>query len=125
MSSTQNLYVIVVVGLRDKEFIRLSTKTEVAGLPVNLKNGGHISGGSNSEREAKAIAQRADLVLWQPSGARHFPGGVIPSLPVVRVHGVSSAFNSLRRWLAGRPAKPNGAESGEHAGQKPKSALRA
>jgi hypothetical protein len=41
-------------------------------------------------------------VLWQPHGARHFPGGLIPALPVMRVHGVSSAYGALSQWVMGQ-----------------------
>jgi hypothetical protein len=96
-------YVVVAVGLRQREFVRLSNKA--ASLPVTLKSVGHISEGSNAECEAIAAAKNADLVLWQPSGARHFRAGAVPSLPVERVHGVTSAFNALQRWVSARRPK--------------------
>ena len=99
MQCTDSFYVIGVVGFRHKELIRLEAKVTNAGLPVVLADGGHISEGSNAGCHARAAAHTADLVLWQPNGARHFPGGLLPALPVRRVHGVSSAFDALSRWL--------------------------
>ncbi len=103
MPCTKIPYVIVVVGLRHKEFIRLTNKA--ANLPVTLRNVGHISEGSNAECDAIAAAQTADLVLWQSSGARHFRAGAVPTLPVERIHGVTSAFSTLQRWLTAHPPK--------------------
>jgi len=97
MQYAQRFYVAAVVGLRWKEFTRLTAKARA--LPVTLKYGGHISDGSNAACRAISAARGANVVLWQSSGARHFSSGVIPSLPVVRVHGVTSALNALRRWL--------------------------
>ena len=98
------LYVVAVVGLRYKEFIRLHAKVTGAGLPIALTYGGHISEGSNAGQHARMAARAADLVIWQPNGARHFPGGLIPALPVRRVHGVASAFEALSHWVA--PTQP-------------------
>lgn len=99
MTCTDSFYVVVVVGLRHKEFIRLDGKVTKAGLPVALIYGGHISEGSNAGCNATAATATADLVLWQPNGARHFAGGVIPTLTARRVYGVSSAFDTLSEWL--------------------------
>lgn len=106
MQCTDSFYVVVVVGLRRKEFIRLDAKVTNAGLPVALTYGGHISEGSNAGCHAEEAAQTADFVLWQPNGARHFAGGLLPALPVRRVHGVSSAFDALTSWLVSRIAQP-------------------
>jgi hypothetical protein len=105
MECTYSFYVVVVVGLRHKEFIRLDTKVTNAGLPVALTYGGHISEGSNSGCHAEEAAQTADLILWQPNGARHFSRGLLPALPVRRVHGVSSAFDALTGWLVSKTAQ--------------------
>jgi hypothetical protein len=105
MQCTDSFYVVVVVGLRHKEFIRLDAKVTNAGLPVALTYGGHISEGSNAGCHAKAAAQTADLILWQPDGARHFQGGLLPALPVRRVRGVSSAFDALSDWLVSKTTR--------------------
>jgi hypothetical protein len=102
MHCTESFYVVVAVGFRHKEFIRLEDKVATAALPVFLVEGGHISEGSNAGCNACKAAKSADLVLWQPDGARHFSAGLVPSLPMARVNGVSSAFNALVRWLTTR-----------------------
>jgi len=102
MQCTDSFYAIVVVGLRYKEFIRLDAKVTNAGFPVALTYAGHISEGSNAGCHAKEAVHTADLILWQPDGARHFQGGLVPALPVRRVHGVSSAFDVLSRWLVSK-----------------------
>lgn len=107
MECTSSFCVVVVVGLRHKEFIRLDAKVTNAGLPVALTYGGHISDGSNAGCHAEEAAQTADLILWQPNGARHFPRGLLPALPVRRVHGVSSAYGALTCWLVSRNAQNN------------------
>ncbi len=101
MHCTNSFYVIAVIGLRYKEFVRLEQKVTSSGLPVSLTYAGHISDGSNCGCRAAAAACAADLVLWQPGGTRHLPAGLVPSLAVLRVHGVSSAFDALSRWLTG------------------------
>jgi len=111
MQCTNSFYVVVVVGLRHKEFIRLDAKVTNAGLPVALTYGRHISEGSNAGRHAEQAAQTADLILWQPNGARHFSGGLLPVLPVRRVHGVSSAFDALTGWVVSKTAQKKRPES--------------
>jgi hypothetical protein len=102
MHCTDSFYVVAVIGLRYKEFVRLDEKVTSRGLPISLNYAGHISDGSNCGCRAMEAARAADLVLWQPNGTRHLPAGFVPSLPVLRVHGVSSGFNALLRWLTGK-----------------------
>lgn len=105
MQCAQTLLVVVVVGLRFREFCRLRAKVVRFGLPVDLVNGGHISEGSNACRDAQSVVNRADLVLWNPNGARHFSAGVIPSLHVRRIHGVSGARRAIVEWINSPPGK--------------------
>ena len=102
MPSAHTLNVVVVVGLRTQEFLRLRAKIARFRWPVDLVNGGHISEGSNASRDAQIEVSRADLVLWNPQGARHFSAGIIPLLRVRRIHGVSGAFRAIVDELAVR-----------------------
>ena len=95
-------FIVVAVGFRHREIIRLREKIAAAGLPVNLRACGHISEGSNAAREAKLAVPVANLVLWQPDGARHLPSGLVPTLPILRVHGVSSPYGALSQWIVGQ-----------------------
>ena len=96
---------VAVVGLRSQEFLRLRARVATFGLPIDLVNGGHISEGSNASRAAQFAVNRADLVLWNPDGARHFSAGIIPSLHVRRIHGVSGALRAIVEWMISSPGK--------------------
>jgi hypothetical protein len=92
-------FIVVAIGFRHQEFVRLREKTAAAGLPIDIRACGHLSEGSNATQEAMIAVPVAHLVLWRPQGAPHLPGGLIPRLPVVRVHGVSSAYDALVCWI--------------------------
>lgn len=95
---------IAVVGLRTQEVDRLEQKLKKLMLSVQIIDGGHISDGSNACRHAIDACDGADLVLWQPEGARHLPKGFVPENPVVYIQGVSSAVRAVCSYL-GRPGK--------------------
>lgn len=94
-----HLRVVAVIGMRHPEFVRLLQIVSNRCLPVRFVYGGHISDGSNARRSAEHAADGADLVLWNPNGARKFGGGYLPHLVLERVHGVSSAMTALDDWL--------------------------
>jgi hypothetical protein len=104
MRSLEDSRVVAVVGLRHQEFRRLQQQVRSRGWPVRLVYGGHISHGSNARRKAERAASVAELVLWNPEGARTFDGGFLPHLRYERIRGVSSAIEVVAGWLGDPPA---------------------
>ena len=103
MRSVKEARAVAIVGLRHQEFIRLQHFVESSSLPFQLIYGGHISEGSNARKHAERASHSAQLVLWNPNGARKFAGGFLTHVEFRRIHGVSGATLALQQHAEHRP----------------------
>ncbi len=87
---------VAVLGLRWREFIRLQEKVKQLPIRVSLIYGGHLSEGSNCSIRATQACSSANCVLWCLEGLRKLPSGFAPGYRMIRIQGVSSAFNAMK-----------------------------
>jgi len=93
--------IVLVAGLRHQEFLRLHRKVSDAGLDVELREGKHISEGSNCSRGVRSASESAELILLQTNGIRYVRRSDLHAPNIVSINGVSSAFNAISRTFAG------------------------
>jgi hypothetical protein len=90
---------VVVVGLRSREFERLKQRANELNMPVDIHDGGHIGDGSNCAQRASWASRHADVVLWNKRGSRKLSSGFRKNHVVRRVTGVTSALRALEELI--------------------------